>query len=272
MNVKIKSLLFSGDALCKISNFGPVFIITSSIYTLVVVSFERHKIIIESRAPKMSSYTLALVIVCIWMLSLIISLPTLMEYSTHAETEEHTERNDNYYEAHDIHEDENATINETVTYFHCDSNSSSEYALGNAVIVFVVAYYVIPVVLMLKNYFDIALFVWRKGRAQRDHVSTRTNNSSSFQLFKHKTKLVKLLVMVATIFAVSWFPYFVLFLYAVSTIWFIIKQVAHLVLFIKKKSKCQGRGSDDHKTVTNTSVLTARLGKTENYIILKPQA
>lgn len=97
----------------------------------------------------------------------------------------------------------------------CASQMSYDYALSNAIFVIFFAY-LVPVVLMFRNYLEIALFVWRKGRAIGNSLVPRAYNVTSFKLLKHRTKLVKLLVLVAMIFAMSWFPFFALLLYAVS--------------------------------------------------------
>ena len=126
-----------------------------------------------------------------------ISVPTLLEYSV---TVVHVTQG-----------------NTTETHQSCGSQTSRDFSLTNAIFVFIVSY-VIPVILMLKNYMQVAVFVWRKGRRIRDNSGITGKSLDSFHLFKHRIKFVKLLVLVAVIFTLSWFPFFVLLIYAVSCV------------------------------------------------------
>ena len=131
-----------------------------------------------------------------WTFALTISIPTLLEYSVLLV--------------------DKTTDNITTTYLSCGSQTSRDLSLTNAIFVFMISY-VVPVILIFKNYIQVALFVWKKGRRIRDDSGGTTINMANFHLFKNRMKLVKLLVMVAVIFAVAWFPFFIMLLYAVSS-------------------------------------------------------
>ena len=146
--------------------------------------------------------TLAFLLFFVWVFAFIISLPTLLEYSVLV-TEEVI-----HVVVHDIIKDE------IIIHTTCGSQMSYGYTLLNAVFVFMIAY-VLPVILMGKNYLEVGLFVMKKRRTIRDN-SGSNERLPSFHLFKHRVKLVKLLVMVAMIFVVSWLPFFIIFIYAVS--------------------------------------------------------
>jgi len=71
----------------------------------------------------------------------------------------------------------------------------------------------IPVILIFENYIQVALYVWRKSRQVGfARIAGGVDNSARF---KSRIRIVKLLVVVAAIFALSWFPFFVMLLYAV---------------------------------------------------------
>ena len=176
-------------------NFFPIFVITSSVYTLVCISFERKRVILDSYAPRMTYRKFVVSIGFIWTFSFAISIPTLLEYSIRV-----------------IHTTKG---NQSTTHVSCASQASERLSLSNALFVFMISY-VIPVVLMLKNYLQVAVFVWKRGRRIRDESENSVPNLGNFHLLTHRMKLVKLLVLVAVIFAVSWLPYFVTLLYAVS--------------------------------------------------------
>ena len=140
-------------------------------------------------------------IICItWVFSAGIATPTLLEYA--------------------VYEKKVRVGNHTRTLTSCGSNISRELALANAIFVFIVSY-LIPVILMTRNYSQVAIYVWRKGKWIKKHLVPSGLNSASTRIFKYRSRIVKLLVVVAAIFAVSWFPFFVILIYAVSILFYI---------------------------------------------------
>ena len=176
-------------------NFCPIFIITSSIYILVAVSFERHRAITVPHKSQLTSKKLRILMPVLWIFAFAVSIPTLIEYSVN-------------------------TIlvtdgNGTKTQLSCGSQQTPrELSLANAIFVVVISY-IVPVILLFNNYLQVALFVLRKGRQIRDKPGPM--DVASFQRFKLRIQLVKLLVVVAVIFAASWLPFFIMLLYAVSS-------------------------------------------------------
>ena len=176
-------------------NFSPIFIITSSIYTLVCVSFERHRAIIGSHGHQVTFRMVFILIPVIWVFSLLVSIPTLIEYSVN-----------------------NITViggNKHNTQLSCGSQQKSwDFSLSNAIFVNIVSYF-IPVIILFRNYIQVAIYVWKKGRKIRNKPGPTGHNLTSLLRFKSTIQLVKLLVAVAVIFAVSWLPFFIILLYAV---------------------------------------------------------
>jgi hypothetical protein len=158
----------------------------------VSISFERRRAIIECQTEQINYCTLCYKIIpAIWILGILVSVPTLVEYDVNYVTLK--------------------TNNTTVVLASCGSEHMSMiYSVSNAVFLALVSY-LIPVVLMFKNYFHVTVFVWDTSKC----MTTGTGNNS-FHLVKSRKKLVKLLIAVAVIFAVSWLPFFVMLLYAVS--------------------------------------------------------
>ena len=196
MNNNHLSVCFSGIVLCKIVNFCPILVITSSIYTLVGISFERHQVVIsENREKKFTFRKLAIQIIFIWGFAIGVSIPTLLEYT--------------------VREVPITIGNHTVPTLSCGSQTTRVLALTNAVFVLIVSY-IIPGILLTRNYVEVAMFVYRKGKKMRENLEPSGVNISCIRLLKHRTKVVKLLVTVAAIFAVSWLPFFIILIYAVS--------------------------------------------------------
>ena len=196
--IMVSVAVFLGEALCKIVNFSPIFIITSSIYTLVCVSFERQRAILGSHGRQLTFRMISILIPVIWVFSLLVSIPTLIEYSVN-----------------------NITVivgNKRKTQLSCGSQLKSwAFSLSNAIFVNIVSY-IMPVMILLKNYIQVAIYVWKKGRKIQNKPGPTGHNLTSLLRFKSTIQLVKLLMAVAVTFAVSWLPFFITLLYAVSTL------------------------------------------------------
>ena len=183
--------------LCKVINFFPIVVISSSIYTLVAVSFERRQVMMSHHfhRQRISNRVLVGAIFAIWIISLGVSTPSLIEYTV---------------------QEIKASDNERRTHLSCGSQFTQTLSLINAIFVFTMSYG-IPVILLSKNYLNLAKFVWAKGKWIRENLAEpNTVNSTSVRLFKQRSKIVKLLFVVAVIFAASWLPFFVILIYAVS--------------------------------------------------------
>ena len=212
MTLMISISTISGEILCKIVNFTPIFIITSSIYTLVCVSAERQRAITASHEPQLTFNKLTVLIPATWLFALLVSIPTLLEYS--------------------VSGIQVGQGNDTKAQLSCGSHRMSRaFSLWNAIFVAVVSY-LIPVIMMFKNYIQVASFVLQKGRQVRDGTRTTLRDMANLQRFRTRIKLVKLLVVVAVIFAASWLPFFIMLLFAVSIMIIVYKQC--LYYFYKK--------------------------------------
>ena len=146
---------------------------------------------------RISNRVLVGAIFAIWIISLGVSTPSLIEYTVQ-ETE--------------------ASDNQTRRHLSCGSQFTQTLSFVNAIFVFTMSYG-IPVILLSKNYLNLAKFIWKKGKWIRENLAEpNTLNSTSVRLFKQRTKIIKLLFVVAAIFAASWLPFFVILIYAVSYI------------------------------------------------------
>lgn len=185
-------------SLCKIVNFTPIFVISSSIYTLVGISFERRRAIVDSYKPQITYSTLCKIIPALWIFGVLVSIPTLFEYDVSVVMMEHA----------------GSGLNST-HILSCKSQMNSIYSITNAVFLALISY-ILPVILMLKNYLHVALFVWDTGKSMRRATGSARPKTANFRLVTSRMRLVKLLIAVAVIFTLSWLPFFVMLLYAVS--------------------------------------------------------
>ena len=79
----------AGAVACKLVNFLPVLCITVSVYTLVAMSYERCRAIVYHDRTQISIPTAKQLCITIWIISFIITIPTIVEYKVyHLEPDE----------------------------------------------------------------------------------------------------------------------------------------------------------------------------------------
>ncbi|XP_041364254.1 neuromedin-K receptor-like [Gigantopelta aegis] len=167
----------TGDLLCRIVNFFPLFCIMVSIYSMVTISFERRRAIVLSMDQNPMKI-IKMVLPALWIGSFAVCIPTIIEYKEF-------------------------TIFDNVlnqTEWRCGSIQSSTYSIINAFMLMFVAY-IIPLVLVIINYIVIIRFLWETGE------DTGATNQRRI-VAKNRMKIIKMMVIAAALFAVSWAPYF----------------------------------------------------------------
>ncbi|XP_005094654.1 neuropeptide FF receptor 2-like [Aplysia californica] len=179
---------YEGDFLCRVVNFCPLMCIMASIYSMVAISFERKRAIIVSTAARPTILVALKIIPAIWGLSFVFCIPTMYEYSAFQEPLE------------------NGT---SIT--RCGSNGVSwTYTVLNGVALVMLAY-IVPLTLLLLNYGSILWFFHGRGVFGHAHVTDAALVQAQ-ALYKGRMNVVKMLILVALLFALSWLPYFALLL------------------------------------------------------------
>nr|KAG5701117.1 hypothetical protein BaRGS_002593 [Batillaria attramentaria] len=159
---------------CKIKMSMPLFNIMTSISTMVVISFERMRVIVRKRQASLRQAIVAVVIT--WVFSLVITAPQLYEYRIVEKWEE----------------DENET---EIT---CSSTGvDPTFIKAYASIVLVLAY-LLPMALVIKNYTHVIIIV--KQASQRPGA-----------ISNNKLRVLGVLIALTVVFVLLWLPYFVLF-------------------------------------------------------------
>ena len=193
MYISTSLSLISGPVSCKLVNFLPVLCVTASIYSLVAMAFERHRAIATATSWQITLKMSGGICGFVWILAFLVGTPTLFEYSIHEEREENT------------------------THYECGSEDAPRLlVLVNGYFLLLVAY-IIPLLAICINYGRLASFIIKRSRAvtPADSAHAQTALQTSF-LSKRKLAIIKMLVIVAILFAVSWLPYFTLLIIAVS--------------------------------------------------------
>lgn len=229
--------------MCRVINGCPILCITSSIFTLVAVSFERKQGIVHSLRPQLTIAASRKLVLGMWLMAASVAAPSFAEYSVITVA---------------------LTQNETME--SCRSTFPPDYSFVNGLGVLLLAY-VIPLITMWYNYVLIIRFVMRKTSSAKETpdnesqgnqakeqieanhenafknlsngnlttISTLESKASTSKLVSNQTaektdkppksvllakrmKIIQMLIIVAVLFAISWLPFFVSLVVAVSTL------------------------------------------------------
>ncbi|XP_046352945.2 RYamide receptor-like [Haliotis rufescens] len=126
------------------------------------------------------------IIPVIWMGAAVVIIPTVIEYSVYIS----------------VSDDNNisATSCASVTF-------SSAASISNGFVLLLTAY-IIPLIFILGNYLRILNFLREHGLC--DGSRRRKSTPRGFFIYRHQVKIVKMFILVAALFAISWLPYFIL--------------------------------------------------------------
>ncbi|XP_069771637.1 substance-P receptor-like [Narcine bancroftii] len=177
---------YFGSAYCRFQNFFPITAMFASIYSMTAVALDRYMAIIHPLKPRLSATATKVVIGVIWVMALSLAFPQCY----YSKTEEFPGRVVCYVEWPENEEDSNE--HET-TYHVC-------------VIVLV---YFLPLTVMGFAYTIVGLTLWA-SEIPGDSTDRYREQMNA------KRKVVKMMIVVVTTFAMCWLPfhiYFLLFLF-----------------------------------------------------------
>ncbi|WAQ96668.1 SIFAR-like protein, partial [Mya arenaria] len=169
-----------GAFLCKATPYLQGVSVCASVNFLAAIAADRYLAICYTLEHKMT-WTIGKVIVCvIWLFSLCIMTPWALFYKLKAE------------------------VIQTQEFSFCYQEWPVENGESVFLLIVFISCYVIPLVLIIGCYFMIAL-----------RVSTR-NAPGIFRynnvIQKSKVKVIKMLVLIVLLFAISWLPLYIIFL------------------------------------------------------------
>ncbi|XP_067139073.1 tachykinin-like peptides receptor 86C [Centruroides vittatus] len=176
-----------GLTYCIFTGFVANVTISTSIFTMMVMSIDRYMAIVRPLTPRMSRKTVCLIIITIWCMSTILALPTLL-YSTVVSFKY------NFGER---------TLCLMLWPDGHMATSKKEYWYN---VVFLLVTYVIPMILMAITYSRMGSVLWGSAR-----IGETTDRQET--LIRSKQKVVKMLATVIMLFGICWLPYHVYFLY-----------------------------------------------------------
>ncbi|XP_060840305.1 tachykinin-like peptides receptor 99D isoform X1 [Rhopalosiphum padi] len=176
-----------GTAYCKISQFVAVLSICASVFTLMAISIDRYIAIIHPLRPRLGRKTTLMIATSIWVVGTILSIPNLIFFTTHTELFPNGDQRVICY----------AEWPDGIT-----TNSFQEYVYN---VSFMIITYFIPIGLMGFTYAMIGHELW--GSQSIGECTQR-----QLEHIKSKRRVVKMMIVVVTIFAICWLPYHIYFI------------------------------------------------------------
>ncbi|XP_037950768.1 tachykinin-like peptides receptor 86C [Teleopsis dalmanni] len=178
-----------GSIYCTINNFMANVTVSTSVFTLVAISFDRYIAIVHPLKRRTSRRKVRFILVLIWVLSCVLAAPCLM-YSSIL-----TKR---YYNGK----------SRTVCFMMWPDGryptSMADYVYN---IIILVLTYGIPMIVMLICYFLMGRVLWGSR-------SIGENTDRQIESMKSKRKVVRMFIAIVSIFAICWLPYHMFFIYS----------------------------------------------------------
>ncbi|CAK9799551.1 RYamide receptor [Anthophora quadrimaculata] len=171
-----------GPELCPAVIYLQAVSVLVSAYTLVAISIDRYIAIMWPLKPRLSKRQAQLLILAVWMLALVISLPIAV-VSRLSQPSLQYERCNQYI---------------------CEEVWPSMENKYDYSIALLVLQYVIPITVLMFTYTSIAVMVWGKrppGEAE---------NARDQRMARSKRKMVKMMVTVVIVFTICWLPFNIL--------------------------------------------------------------
>nr|QPB70566.1 putative tachykinin-related peptide receptor III [Homarus americanus] len=176
-----------GRIYCKISQFVSILSICASVFTLMAISFDRYIAIMHPLRPRMGRKATILIVVWIWVSSTCLSMPNMLFFTTAP-----------------------LPLKDGDTRVVCYAQwpdgdqgySQSEYV---HTVVLMVLTYILPLLCMGFTYARIGMTLW--GSRSIGEQTPRQVES-----IKSKRKVVKMMIVVVSIFAICWLPYHLYFI------------------------------------------------------------
>ncbi|XP_043492831.1 tachykinin-like peptides receptor 86C [Polistes fuscatus] len=179
-----------GVVYCTINNFIAHVTVASSVFTLVVISFDRYMAIMYPLKRHMSRRRTILTLISIWTVSSILAIPSLLYSRTTKTRYSNNKTRISCY----LSWPDGEYLNSKTGYFYN--------------ILFLNMTYLIPIVVMAVCYTLMGRKLWGSK-----FIGELTHNQK--ESMKSKRKVVKMFISIVMIFAICWFPYqgFFIFVY-----------------------------------------------------------
>uniref|UniRef100_A0A671L1U9 Substance-K receptor n=1 Tax=Sinocyclocheilus anshuiensis TaxID=1608454 RepID=A0A671L1U9_9TELE len=167
-------------AYCTFQNLFPITAMFSSIYSMAAIAVDRYMAIIHPLKPRLSSTTTKVLIGVIWIVAFSLAFPQCYYAST------------NFY------------FPRTVCMVEWPDDYGGKHQLSYQIAV-IILIYLLPLLVMLVTYSLVGRRLW--GSEIPGEASNHYQNQ-----MQAKRKVVKMMIVVVTTFAICWLPYHIYFI------------------------------------------------------------
>nr|BAO01074.1 neuropeptide GPCR A24 [Nilaparvata lugens] len=177
-----------GTLYCKITQFVAVLSICASVFTLMAISIDRYMAIMHPLRPRMGRRTTLCIAGAIWVVGTILSLPMLIFFTTVVQ---------------DFPNGDSRVVCYSEWPDGATNESYQEYLYNLA---FMVLTYFLPISSMSFTYIRVGIELW--GSQSIGECTQR-----QLENIKSKRRVVKMMIVVVSIFAVCWLPFHAYFIF-----------------------------------------------------------
>ncbi|XP_071443044.1 tachykinin-like peptides receptor 99D [Hetaerina americana] len=176
-----------GTLYCKVSQFVAVLSICASVFTLMAISIDRYVAIMSPLRPRMGRRTTLCIAMGIWAVATALSMPMLLFFTTYV----HNFPNGEY---------------RVICYAEWpDGPSPESYQEYVYNVIFMLLTYFLPIGSMSYTYIRVGVELW--GSQSIGECTQR-----QLENIKSKRRVVKMMIVVVSIFAICWLPFHVYFI------------------------------------------------------------
>ncbi|XP_061449357.1 neuropeptide FF receptor 1-like [Rhineura floridana] len=185
------------NSTCKLSGLAQGMSVSSSVFTLVAIAVDRFHCIVYPFKPKLTLFQALNTIAIIWVLAIAIMCPSAVMLTVAQQEDSYMVYNDNQSTAYPLYscyeawpDSEMRKVYTTVLFAHI---------------------YIVPLTLITVLYGRIGLKLYRSSGPVSQH-QVGSEDRCNTAVSRRKVKVIKMLVLVALLFMLSWLPLWTLML------------------------------------------------------------
>ncbi|KAI1904672.1 hypothetical protein AGOR_G00008110 [Albula goreensis] len=176
-----------GSLVCKMSGMVQGISVSASVFTLVAIAVDRFRCIVYPFKQKLTLSTSTLIIVIIWVLAISIMCPSGVMLQVTKEQKVRILLGDN---------------NETIPFYWCRENWPNQEMRKIYTTVLFANIYLAPLTLIVIMYARIGITLFKTSVLTGEKPGQETRQTVS----KKKKRVIKMLLIVALLFIISWLP------------------------------------------------------------------
>uniref|UniRef100_A0A672ZZQ5 Neuropeptide FF receptor 1 n=1 Tax=Sphaeramia orbicularis TaxID=375764 RepID=A0A672ZZQ5_9TELE len=194
------------NSVCKISGFVQGVSVSSSVFTLVAIAVERFRYIVYPLQPKPTIPVAKAAIMLIWVLAVAFMCPTVMALTV--------EKVPHHYMVYDD------DFNNTLPLYTCFEDFTNGKMRKVYTAVLFTHIYLLPLTFITLMYGSIGVKLYLSVVANRElqlndrSVQVRCRRGGQQMVSQKKIRVIKMLIMVALVFLLSWLPLWTLLMMA----------------------------------------------------------